>query len=119
VSGSHDGFGAAGRHSRRLSLGPGTGPSWIDRLEGRAEHAVTVRLGLAPGVGASIAQGTAVMDAGPGGRWRWSTPPDGRVAIENGTYCPEFGKSVPRVVLTWRGRAGRSRELPFALVPLD
>jgi uncharacterized heparinase superfamily protein len=119
VAGSHDGYGAAGRHWRRLTLGPGHGPSWIDRLDGPAEHPVTVRLGLAPEIRASIDQGRITIDAGPAGRWRWSTPPEGRVALENGVYCPEFGRSVPRIVLTWKGAAGRSRELPFALVPLD
>jgi uncharacterized heparinase superfamily protein len=119
VSGSHDGYGAAGRHERRLSLESGDGPAWIDRLDGPGEHPVTVRLGLAPGVSASIDRGLAAVDAGPGGRWRWSTPTEGQVAIEGGSYCPQFGRSVPRLVLTWRGSAGRSRDLPFALVPLD
>jgi hypothetical protein len=119
VSGSHDGYGAAGLHRRRLVLGPGNGPAWIDRLEGASEHAVTVRIGLAPGIQVSVAGGRASIDAGSAGRWRWSTPAEGNTTIEVGSYCPQFGRSVPRNVLTWRGTAGRSRNLPFALMPLD
>jgi uncharacterized heparinase superfamily protein len=119
VSGSHDGYGAAGHHRRRLVLGAGTGPSWTDRLDGPLEHAVTVRIGLAPGVHALVAGGRASIDAGPAGKWHWSTPPEGTVAIEVGSYCPQFGRSFPRNVLTWRGTAGRSRDLHFALMPLD
>jgi hypothetical protein len=119
VGGSHDGYGAAGHHRRRLVLGPENGPSWTDRLDGTSEHAVTVRIGLAPEIHASVGGERAVIEAGSAGRWRWSTPPDGRIAIEVGSYCPQFGRSQPRNVLTWRGTAGRSRDLPFALVPLD
>ena len=119
VAGSHDGFGAAGRHWRRIALRTGHGPAWTDRLEGPAEHSVTVRLGLAPEVRASIDRARTVIDAGRGGRWQWSTPPDGLVATEEGSYCPQFGRRIPRIVLTWTGSAGRSRDLPFALEPLD
>ncbi len=117
--GVHDGFGAAGRHRRRIALRPGCGPSWTDRLEGPGEHPVTVRVGLAPDVRTLNDPGGPAIDAGPAGRWRWWTPPHGRTAIEDGIYCPEFGRSLRRQVLTWKGLAGRARELPFTLEPLD
>jgi uncharacterized heparinase superfamily protein len=119
VRGSHDGFGSAGLHRRMIALRPGSGPSWTDRLDGPAEQAVTVRIGLSPETHASVVEGRASIEAGSAGRWRWSTPPGGAVSIEVGTYCPQFGKNVPRNVLTWRGVAGRSRDLGFGLIPAD
>jgi len=115
VEGEHDGFGRAGVHHRRLQWNPPGQLTWVDRVDGPQEVEVTVRVGLAPEASAAIESGRAIVMAPPTGRFELQPPPQGGLSMEAGDYCEGFGRSRPRVVLCWRGRAGRAVPLPFRL----
>jgi len=112
-SGAHDGY-------RRLSGSPvhhrkvtweGDSIQVEDRVEGKGRHAVEIRLHIHPGFQVDGDGPRAVVrDRDRQQVMEITLPGEGRIAVQRGWYCPEFGVRLECPVLSATFRDVR---LPF------
>ena len=77
-------------------------------IVGSGTHEVVGYLHLHPDVQTMQVADNAIRLRGPGVKMMLSSK-DGALKVEQGYYCPEFGKRLPRAVIVWR----RSGALPI------
>ena len=104
---AHDGYARLrGRpqHRRSLELA-GDRVTWIDEILGASEHAAIGRIPLHPAVAAKRIDDNAWrLDLPGGARLRLSVEgAAARLDAEAGRFSPEFGITLERTVLCWRG----------------
>jgi uncharacterized heparinase superfamily protein len=107
---SHDGYNwLSGRPVQRRQIVLGDGELRIrDEVVGSGAHDVVGYLHLHPDVQAARVAENAIRLSAPGVKMMLSSE-DGALTVEQGYYCPEFGKRLPRAVIVWR----RSGPLPI------
>ena len=66
----------------------------VDRLKGRGRHDLRWHFHLAPGISAEPAGSTVVSLAAGERRWRLTTPPGLRIAVNPADYSPSYGMKV-------------------------
>lgn len=101
---SHDGYSRlAGRpvHRREITMRENE-LVWIDRVEGRGPHRVCGRITLHPDVSVrDCGDRSFELGCSDGTLLRLDVSACDSVAIERGTYAPEFGCVVERPVIAW------------------
>ncbi len=111
LEGSHDGYRRLpGQpiHRRRIELGHSE-LLIHDWVTGAGKHRVAGYLHVHPDAKIEQVSEASVYLQCPGVKLKLSRN-DGPLAIEQGYFCPEFGKRVPRPVVVWR----RSGQLPLS-----
>jgi hypothetical protein len=83
-------------HERTFRLMKHDGSVFItDRLTGAGEHDLRWHFQLAPGVHATIADGTTVQLSARGRTWRLSLPQGAHAAVTSAEYSPSYGVAIP------------------------